>query len=104
MLYLTRIDRQYVHIDVTAALADGTPADLGGVDVALLGRGGTPAADTEWTAAAYSGGTAVVLVAGPDADPDGGQQVPVTGADLWIRVVDSPEVQAVLVDAIRIKT
>lgn len=94
-LSLSRIDRIDLHIPVTATLADSTPADLAGVDVALLAPRTTPTAATTWTSAAYTGGVAVVLVAGPDADPTGALAIPAGGADVWLRVVDNPEVQAV---------
>lgn len=96
---LSRIDRVYRHYDVTATLADGTPATLAGVDVALLAVHGKPTAATGWTPTAYTDGTATVLLAGPDADPTGA--VPVQRkADLWIRVTDTPEVVATFVETI----
>lgn len=93
-MQLSRIDRQYVDIDVVATLADGAPAILTGVDVALLAPRAAPTDATTWTAAAYADPTATVLVAGPDADATGALVVPPTGADLWLRVVDDPEVTA----------
>lgn len=99
---LNRIDRKYAKVTVTAALANGDPATLTGVDVALLAPRSTPTAATTWTAATYAAGVATVLLAGPDADPAGALVVPATGADLWIRVVDSPEVDATRVQRIAV--
>lgn len=99
---LNRIDRKYAKVTVTATLANGDPATLTGVDVALLAPRSTPTAATTWTAATYAAGVATVLLAGPDADPAGALVVPATGADLWIRVVDSPEVDATRVQRITV--
>lgn len=92
---LNRIDCQYVDIAVTATLRDGSPATLAGVDVAVLAPRRTPTATTAWTAATYTAGTATVLLAGPDSAgaPDA-VAVPEGGGDLWIRVLDAPEVDA----------
>jgi hypothetical protein len=99
---LTRIERQYVDIDVDATLPDGTPATLTGVDVALLPPRTSPAAGTTWTAATYALGVASVLLAGPDAAGSGALVVPATGADLWIRVTDAPEIDAAKITRIAI--
>lgn len=101
-LTLSRVDRLYRDYTVTATLRDGSPATLAGVDVALLTPRGTPDADTSWTAADYTDGIAVVLLAGPDAAGNGALVVPADGADLWLRVTDSPEVQAVRVDRVTV--
>jgi hypothetical protein len=100
-VHLNRINVQYVDIDVTATLRDGTtPAPLAGVDVALIPPRTTPTAVTVWSPTTYADGTATVLIAGPDAGNADAMVVPSPGADLWIRVVDSPEVDAALVERI----
>jgi dihydrofolate reductase len=100
---LNRIDCQYVDITVTATLRNGEPAPLTAVDVAVLTQRATPTADTSWTAAVYSDDIATVLLAGPDAQPDiGALTVPVGGGDLWIRVVDAPEVDAARIARINV--
>lgn len=96
-MLLSRIDRTYAHITVTATLHNGDPATVTAVSVALLPPRRTPTAGTTWTPSAYASGDAVILLAGPDADPDGALTVPEGGADLWVRVPDNPEVQAVKV-------
>ena len=96
-MQLSRIDRVYGHIPVTAKGADGEPASLAGVDVALIKPRATPTAATSWLSATYSDGEARILLAGPDADPTDARVVPTGGADLWLRVTDIPEVQAVKV-------
>ena len=90
----TRISRKFVEVPVTAALADGSPAVLAGVDVALLERNGRPTDDTTWTPATYGDGVARILVAGPDADPAGALVLTDGGADVWVRISDNPEVDA----------
>lgn len=102
-LTLSRIDRIYRTYDVTATLAGGGPATLTGVDVAVLLPRTTPTASTTWTAATYAAGVATVLLAGPDADPTGALVIPAAGADLWIRVVDTPEVDAEYVERIGVR-
>lgn len=97
---LSKIDRIRRLYDVTATLPDGTAATLAGVDVALLPPRTTPTGETMWTAATYSAGTATVLLAGPDADPGDALVVPATGADLWLRVTDNPEIDAERVERI----
>jgi hypothetical protein len=100
---LGRIERQYARITVTATLADGAPADLAGVDVALLPPRSKPTADTTWTAADWADGNATVLLAGPDAAAVAGAlTVPAGGADLWVRVTDTPEVDTAVVDRINV--
>lgn len=100
---LNRIDCQYVDITVTATLRDGDPATLTGVDVAVVPTRTTPTSSTPWVASTYSAGVATVLLAGPDADNNPAAiSVPSSGADLWIRVVDTPEVDAARVDRITI--
>lgn len=99
MLTLTPITRQYVSIDVTAALASGAPAVISGVDAAIVTPRYAPSGTTSWRSITYASGTATVLVAGYDADPTGAIVVPPgQGVDLWIRVVDSPEVTATKVE------
>ena len=99
---LSRIDRIYRDYTVTATEKDGSPATLAGVSVALLPPRSTPTAATTWTAATYAAGIATVLLAGPDADPTSAVVVPSGGADLWIKVADSPEVDASRVERINV--
>jgi hypothetical protein len=99
---LSRIDRKYRDYTVTATLKNGAPATLTGVDVALLAPRSRPTAATVWTAATYAAGVATVLLAGPDASPTSAVVVPSGGADLWIRVTDSPEVDAEPVERITV--
>lgn len=101
-LTISRIDRLYRDYTVTATEKDGTPAVLTGVDVALLTPRTSPTAATTWTAADYADGVATVLLEGPDATPSGGLAVPSGGADLWIRIADSPEVDAERVERISV--
>lgn len=100
---ISRIERQYVDIDITATRRDGSPATLTGVDVALLPVRMPPTAATTWTAAAYANGTATVLVAGPDAAGSGAIIVPLGGADLWVRVTDNPEIDAAKITRINVQ-
>lgn len=99
----TRVTKKYVEVPVTAALADGTPATLAGVDVTLLTPRTTPDEDTTWTPATYGDGVARILLAGPDADPAGAVVVPASGADLWVRVVDNPEVDAARIERLTVQ-
>ncbi len=101
-LNMSRIDRLYRDYTVTATLAGGGAATLSGVDIALLPPGTSPSAATTWTATTYADGRARVLLAGPDADQNGAIAVPAGGAFVWLRVVDNPEVDAELIDRIRI--
>jgi hypothetical protein len=98
-LDISPIDRVYVDIAVTAT-ANGSPLTLTGVDVAVVPRRSEITAAMTWTASSYANGTATVLVAGPAADPTGALVIPATGADVWIRVTDTPEVQAVHVGSV----
>lgn len=101
-LALSRIDRLYRQYTVTATLAGGGAATLTGADVALLAPRTTPTSATVWVAASYATGVATVLLAGPDADPTGALVVPEGGADVWIRVTDTPEVDAEYVERISV--
>lgn len=102
-LTLSRIDRVYRDYDVTATEKDGTPAVLTGVTVALLAPRTTPTSATVWTSATYVSGTATVLLAGPDADPTGALVVPSGGADLWIRIADTPEIDAEKIERVSVQ-
>jgi hypothetical protein len=102
MMQLPRISRKYLHIAVTSILYDGSPATVSGVDVAFLPSYATPTENTVWTATDYADGDAVILVAGPDASVEGALTVPPEGAQLWARVTDSPEIDAVQVGRIEI--
>lgn len=99
---LNRIEVQYVDIDVTATLRDGTPAVLAGVSVTLVAPRARPTGTTTWTPAVYADGTATVLLAGPDATASGALTVPTGGADLWILVTDNPEKDAAKVGRITV--
>lgn len=101
-LILSRVDRVYRKYTVAATDADGAPAAIGGVDVALLPPRTSPTAATGWAAAEADGDQWRVLLAGPDADPTGALVVPAAGADVWLRVTDSPEVDAKRVERITI--
>jgi hypothetical protein len=91
-LHLSRIARKYLYPNATVTLADGTKVDPSSVDVVLLLGRGTPTGDTEWTEVPLSPQGRRILVAGPDADPTDAVVIPPGGADLWIRVLDEPEV------------
>lgn len=101
-MQISPIDRQYASISVQATLADGTAATLDAVDVAVLSRGRSPDASTSWTAATAAGDLWQIMLAGPYADPTDAIVVPLNGADLWLRVTDTPEIQAVLVERISV--
>jgi hypothetical protein len=98
----TRITRKFIEVFVTATLPDGEVAPLAGVDVSLLTPHATPGDDTVWTPATYADGMARILVAGPEADPSGALPLATGGADLWIRVTDNPEIEAVKVERITV--
>jgi hypothetical protein len=97
VLYLSRVDRTYLHVPVAVTLADGTAADPAAVALALLPPSTPPTGGTVWQPATVTDGQVTVLLAGPDADPTDAVPVPLVGGDLWLRIDDNPEVQAVRV-------
>jgi uncharacterized Zn-binding protein involved in type VI secretion len=99
---ISHITRKYVDIAVKATTRDGKPAILTGVDAAVLPLSGTPDAATTWTPATYAAGVATVLIAGPAAAAAGALAVPDGGGDLWLRVTDTPEVDAARVQRITV--
>lgn len=100
---IPRLDRRYRYYDVAAAMPNGDPATLDGVSVALLPPRTPPDETTVWTTAEYVGEVVTVLLAGPEADDtDATLVVPDGGADLWIRVVDEPEVMTARVERISV--
>jgi hypothetical protein len=105
-LTLPRIGRKYVHIAVTATRYDRSPATITGVQVALLPPDDPPDADTVWHPAVFDEGDAVLLVEGPDAepspDPIGAVAVPVGELEVWVRIVDHPEIDATAVGRLRV--
>ena len=92
---LSPIDRVFVDIPVTATERDGSAATVEAVFVAVLAPRVTPTADTAWTSAPFADDVATVLLAGPDADDTDALAIPKGDADLWVRVADTPEIQAV---------
>ena len=92
---ITPLTRKIVHIDLNATLAGGEPVtDITGILVALVPPRADVDKSTQWVAAAtwdaaQQRGTA--LVVGYEADPEGALVVPELGADLYARVVDTPE-------------
>lgn len=93
---LSRIDRKSRTYELSATVlaeAAAIPPDLTGVDVALLPPRTSPTAATVWYPAQYADGSFTVLLAGPDADPTGALVVP-ADADIWMRIADTPEVDA----------
>lgn len=102
MQQLPKIATKYVNLAVTATLADGTRATLLGVDVGLAPLGGGSDSVTTWVPTSFDGRLATFLLAGSAVvgPPAGALVVPVVGADLWARVTDTPEEDAVLVDRI----
>lgn len=100
---LSRVERLYREYTVTAALPDGSPATLTAVDIAFLAPGATPTAATAWTRTTYTAGVARVLLAGPDAAAEGALTVPAPGADIWLRVVDTPEVDTAMIERVTIQ-
>lgn len=98
---LPRIGRKYAKITATATDADGDSIVLTAVHVALLEPETKPDADTTWIATELVSGKFRVLFAGPYAAGDGAIVV-LDDSDLWARVTDSPEVDAVWVDRINL--
>ena len=99
----TSTERRFQTIPVTAADADGTPVTLTEVKVAVLPPRAAPDGATTWTAGNYANGELTVLLAGPDADPSGAIAIPRGGADLWVRVDDSPEIIAAKVGRVTVQ-
>src|SRR4051812_3625231 len=105
-VYLSRISRKWAEVTVTATRANGMPADLAGMDFAVLPYNGTPNAGTAWVAAdsfapgePLEDGTptwlAQAFLAGPDATAP--LVAPLGESDLWARVVDAQEVDVKMV-------
>lgn len=99
---MSRVDRIYRRYTVTAKDPDGNPATVGGIGVALLAPRTSPTSATVWADADLEGDVATVLFAGPDADGTGALVVPPVGADVWLRVTDSPEVDAERIERITV--
>lgn len=111
---LTRISRKWGKVTLTATDADGEPITLTGVTFAVLPYKATPSGSTAWVAAnTFAAGepdqegvptwVADVLLAGPNASATGALVVPVGVSDLWARVVDTQEVEAVMVGRIHVQ-
>ena len=99
---LSRVDRLIRTYDLaTIPLGGDGAATPSAVLVALLPPRSGPSAATVWTSVTYAAGIVTVLLAGPDADPTGAVVVPAS-ADLWMKVVDTPEIDAVKVERITV--
>lgn len=107
MQRLPRVSAKFADITVVATKADGTPATIAGVAVAIVPPGSTPTATTVWVAANWVSPVAQVLLVGPLATPTSpppyALTVPAVGGDLWAQVVDNPESDAALVDHIELE-
>lgn len=111
---LTRISRKWGKVTLTATDADGEPITVTGADFAVLPYKATPSGSTTWTPAnTFAAGepdeegvptwVAEVLLAGPDASSTGALVAPAGASDLWARVVDTQEVDPVMVGHIRVQ-
>jgi hypothetical protein len=107
MQRLPRVAAKFADITVTATLANGNPATITGVSVAIVPPGSLPTASTVWVAANWASPVAQVLLIGPLCSPTSPPAyqltVPSVGGDLWARVIDNPEVDAALVDHIELE-
>lgn len=102
-LTISRVDRRprtYALSDVFGGV-ESVPADVTGVEVALLRVDSKPTAATAWTSVTYAAGSFDVLWVGPDADSTGGYVVP-TSADAWMKITNAPLVQAVKIERITV--
>lgn len=101
----TLISRKWVYIYLTARLADGSDAVInnGDVQIALTPIRGTPNTATVWYTVTYAAGVASVLLAGPQADPTGAVVLDSAGNDLWLKIVDADEVDAVFVARVNMR-
>lgn len=99
---ITRITRKWATLNFAVTSAAGQPVTVNDVAVALLPQRSTPDDDTEWTTVSNGPDGYRVLLAGPDADPNGAMVV-ATSLDLWARIIDTPEVDAAKVDRINVK-
>jgi hypothetical protein len=96
----TKLSRKYVRITLNGTNADGSPATISNAVVALTPQRDTINEATVWYSTTYSNGVATVLLVGSDADPTGGVVLSDLGNDLWIKIADGAEVDAVLVGRI----
>jgi hypothetical protein len=107
MQRLPKVAAKYVNITATATLATGVPTTIAGVDVAVVPPGTTPTAVTAWVSSHWVAPVAQVLLIGPAAmvanPPAYSLHIPATGGDLWARVLDTPEVDAALIDHIELE-
>lgn len=94
---LSLIDKVHATFPLTVKDSDGNAVTPSAVGVAFLPFRGSPDTVTAWIPATYAAGAVTVLLAGPLADPTGAVVVPPGGGQLWVRITDSPEVEAVRV-------
>lgn len=94
---LSLIDKVYATFPLTVKDSSGNTVTPSTVDVAFLPFRRSPDVGTVWTSASYAAGSVTVLLAGPLADPTGAVVAPSGGGELWVRITDSPEVEAVRV-------
>lgn len=100
---ISPITRKFVYLPVSVTEQDGSSAAIFGVEVALLPYRVSPDETTVWQAVTYTDGVAKVLISGPVAGPaDDALVVPVSGADLWARITDNPEIDAVRIENIAV--
>lgn len=79
---------------------NGDPATISSVDVVALPRRARLTAGLTWTTVALTGSRLRLLYAGPFADPAGAVAIPADGADVYARITDNPEVEAVKIDTV----
>lgn len=94
------VSRKNVYLTLTARLASGQLTSIAGASVAVVPPREAPSSSTTWVDAVWNSPVARILVAGPQADPTGALVLPSGGGDLWVRITDATEVDAVF--AVRI--
>lgn len=88
------LEQKYVYVGLDAHLADGSPAVVESVEVAVLPLNSRTGPATAWRGVTVAEGQVRVLLAGSDADADADAlTASPPGVDLWVRIVDHPEVE-----------
>lgn len=97
---ISPISRVYRTYSGTFTDEDGQPVIVAAVDVAALPRHAPLTSATAWTSATVTDGELRLLLAGPLADPADALAVSHGGSDVYVRVTDNPEVDAVLLETV----
>lgn len=101
-MQMTTLSIKIVDVVLTATTRTGLPATVDNAQVALTPSRLLPTASTTWTPVTVTNNVATFTVSGPQAGSSADLVVPTGMHDVWVRIVDDPEIEVIRVGRIRV--